>query len=250
MNIGIVGSGKIGGVVGKLWAQGGHKVRFSSRHPNTLDRLVAEAGPNASRGTIADALAFGEVILLSIPYGSVERFGHEHGARLQGKIIIETGNPYPQRDGAMAEEVRASGRGTGVWSAGWLPGARLVRGLNSVWDQTLAKEAHRPEPRVGIPLASDDAEAMAVAARLVRDAGFDPVIVRPLARARVRRRHPCLCLQHVRAGSAARPGAGVAEGGARPGKAPELRHPAAPATGRRCRSAKTTRGGWLACPAV
>ncbi len=57
-------------------------------------------------------------------------------------------------------------------------------GFNSVWDQTLAKEAHRPEPRVGVPLASDDPQALEVAAGLVRDAGFDPVLVGPLARAR------------------------------------------------------------------
>ncbi len=67
MNIGIVGSGKIGGVVGKLWARAGHNVRFSSRHPETLAGLVAEAGSTASRGTVEEALAFGEVILLSDP---------------------------------------------------------------------------------------------------------------------------------------------------------------------------------------
>jgi predicted dinucleotide-binding enzyme len=184
MNIGIVGSGKIGSVVGKLWARAGHKVRFSSRHPEQLDGLVRQAGPNGSRGTIEETLGFGEVILLSIPYGSVQRFGQEYAARLKGKVVIETGNPYPERDGAIAGEVRDSGRGTGLWSAGWLPGARLVRGFNSVWDQTLAKEARRPEPRVGVPLASDDPEALEIAARLVRDAGFDAVIVGGLARAR------------------------------------------------------------------
>ena len=183
MNIGIVGSGKIGSVVGTLWARAGHQVRFSSRHPEHLDGVVREAGPNASRGPIEDALAVGEVILLSIPYGAVQRFGQERRARLQGKVVIETGNPYPERDGAIAQEVRASGRGTGLWSAGWLPGARLVRGFNSVWDRTLAQEAHRPEPQVGVPLASDDPGALDVAAGLVRDAGFDPVIVGPLARA-------------------------------------------------------------------
>ncbi len=184
MNIGIVGSGKIGSVVGTLWARAGHKVCFSSRHPEQLDGLVHDAGPNASRATIEDALAFGDVILLSIPYGSVERFGQVHGGRLRGKVVIETGNPYPQRDGAIADEVRTSGQGTGHWSARWLPGVRLVRGFNSVWDQTLAKEAHRTEPRIGIPLASDDPKALEIAAGLVRDAGFDPVIVGPLARAR------------------------------------------------------------------
>jgi len=184
MHIGIVGSGKIGSVVGTLWARAGHKVCFTSRHPEQLDSLVRQAGPNASRGTIEEALSVGDVILLSIPHGSVQRFGQEYGRRLQGKLVIETGNPYPQRDGAIATEVRASGRGTGLWSAEWLPGTRLVRGFNSVWDQTLAKEAHRPEPRVGVPLASDDPAALEIAARLVRDAGFDPVIVGGLARAR------------------------------------------------------------------
>jgi 8-hydroxy-5-deazaflavin:NADPH oxidoreductase len=184
MNIGIIGSGHIGGVVGKLWARAGHKVLFSSRHPETLDGLVAEAGPNASRGTVEQALTFAEVILLSIPYGEVESFGRQHSQKLSGKIVIETGNPYPERDGRVAEEVRSSNLGTGVWSARWLPGTRLVRGFNSVWDKTLAKEAHRQEPRVGIPLASDDKEALKIAAHLVRDAGFDPVIVGPLWRAR------------------------------------------------------------------
>src|SRR5919201_6999230 len=158
MKIGIVGSGNIGGVGGKLWAGAGHKVLFSSRHPETLDALVAEAGANASRGAIDQALAFGEVILLSIPYGSVQAFGEEYGQKLAGKLVIETGNPYPERDGAVAEEVRASELGTGMWSGRWLPGTRLVRGFNSVWDQTLAKETRRPKPRVGIPLAGDDAD--------------------------------------------------------------------------------------------
>ncbi len=184
MNIGIVGSGKIGSVVGKLLARAGHTVRFSSRHPEQLDELVRQAGPNASRGTVEEALGFGDVILISIPYGSVQQFGREHAAQLNGKVVIETGNPYPERDGAMASEVRASGRGTGLWSAGWLRGTRLVRGFNSVWDQTLAKEAHRPEPRIGVPLASDDPGALEIAAGLVRDAGFDPVIVGGLARAK------------------------------------------------------------------
>lgn len=145
---------------------------------------MREAGPNASRGTIEEVLAFGESdpAVHSLPVGGAVR--QEYDGQLAGKIVIETGNPYPGRDGAIAEEVRASRLGTGVWSARWLPGARLVRGFNSVWDQTLEKEAHRSEPRVGIPLAADDAEALKVAADLVREAGFDPVAVGPLSRAR------------------------------------------------------------------
>jgi predicted dinucleotide-binding enzyme len=184
MKIAIIGSGRIGGVLGKLWAEAGHEVRFSSRHPDSLDRLVAESGPNASRSSIEEALAFGEVFLISIPYGSLPAFGDRYGSQLSGKIVMETGNPYPERDGEVAKRVLDSGLGTGHWSALWLPGARLVRAFNSVWDQTLAREAHRAPPRVGVPLAADDTGAAEIAAGLVRDAGFDPVLVGPLSRAR------------------------------------------------------------------
>jgi len=184
MKIAIVGSGRIGGLVGKLWAQAGHQVHFSSRHPENLDTLVAESGPNATRGTIEEALAFGQIFLISIPYGSLATFGTQYGSQLAGKIVMETGNPYPVRDGDVAHQVIDSGLGTGYWSARWLPGTRLVRAFNSVWDQTLAREAHRAPPRVGVPLAGDDADAMEIVAGLVRDAGFDPVLVGPLSRAR------------------------------------------------------------------
>jgi 8-hydroxy-5-deazaflavin:NADPH oxidoreductase len=184
MKIGILGSGKIGGLIGRLLAHAGYKVCFSSRNPEALEGLVAQAGPNASRRNIAETIAFGEVLLLSLPYGAVEKFGGEYERQLAGKIVIDPSNPYPERDGPIASEVRASKLGTGVWSARWLPGVRLVRGFNSVWDETLSKEAHRSGARIGVPLASDDIEAMQVAAELVRDAGFDPVIVGPLSRAK------------------------------------------------------------------
>ena len=184
MKIAIVGSGRIGGLVGKLWAQAGHHVRFSSRHSDGLDTLVAESGPNASRSSIKEALAFGEVVLISIPYESLPAFGEQYGSQLSGKVVMETGNPYPQRDGDVAKRVLDSGLGTGHWSARWLPGTRLVRAFNSVWDQTLAREAHRTPPRVCVPLAADDVEAAETVAGLVRDAGFDPVLVGLLSRAR------------------------------------------------------------------
>ena len=170
MKIAIIGSGRIGGLVGKLWAQAGHQVRFSSRHPDRLDALVAESRPNASRSSIEEALAFGEVFLISIPYGSLSAFGNQFGSQLSGRIVMETGNPYPERDGDVARQVLDSGLGTGRWSARWLPGARLVRAFNSVWGRMLAREAHRTPPQVGVPLAADDANAMEIVAGLVRDA--------------------------------------------------------------------------------
>jgi len=101
-----------------------------------------------------------------------------------GKVVLDTSNPYPNRDGPMVEEVTRSGRGTGPYLREWFSGVRIVRAFNTVWDRTLEREAHRAAPRVGIPLASDDAEALRTAAALVTDAGFDPVVVGPLDRSR------------------------------------------------------------------
>jgi predicted dinucleotide-binding enzyme len=177
MKIGVIGSGRIGSTVGRLLADAGHDIMFSSRHPEALDALVAEVGRSATRGSVLEAARFGEVLLISVPLNALPALGQELAGAIEGKVVLETGNPYPGRDGKVADDLIASGHGTGAFSREHLPGARVVRAFNSVWDQTLAKEAHRPEPKVGIPLAADDREALEIAARLVRDAGFDPVPV-------------------------------------------------------------------------
>jgi predicted dinucleotide-binding enzyme len=184
MKIGIVGSGQIGGLVGRLWSQAGHDVLFSSRHPQTLGELVEQAGGAARAGAPEEAITFGDVVLLSIPFVTLPDFGRRMTEVLDRKVVLDTSNPYPDRDGPMAEEVRQSGRGTGPYLREWFPGVRIVRAFNSVWDRTLAAEAHRAWPRVGIPLASDDGVALQVAATLVTEAGFDPVIVGSLDRSR------------------------------------------------------------------
>ncbi len=184
MKIGVIGSGRIGGAIGTFWARAGHQIMFSSRHPESLDSLIEHAGSSASRGTVAEAARFGDVVLISVPFKALRALGQSLAPVLRGKVVPETGNPYPDRDGDIARAVIASGRGTGPFVAEWFPGARIVRAFNTVWDKTLVKEAHRPAPRVGIPLASDDRAALEVAAGLVRDAGFDPVLVGGLDRAK------------------------------------------------------------------
>jgi predicted dinucleotide-binding enzyme len=115
---------------------------------------------------------------------SLPDLGRSLGAAMQSKVVMETGNLYPQRDGDMAQTVIDSGLGSGVWSARFLPGARVVRAFNTVWDQTLSKAiANGTGDRIGIPLAGDDAAALDVAARLVTDAGFTPVVVGALDQA-------------------------------------------------------------------
>ena len=182
MKIGIIGAGQIGGTLARLWSHAGHEVMISSRHPETLQSLAQSLGPNAKVGTPREAAVFGDVVVVSIPYGATPQLGKDLAKELAGKIVLDTGNPYPSRDGPMAEDARK--RGTGVTSAEFLPGTRLVRAFNAINASPLATEAHRKGEKIGIPLASNDAQALKVAAQLVRDAGFDPVVVGGLDRAR------------------------------------------------------------------
>jgi 8-hydroxy-5-deazaflavin:NADPH oxidoreductase len=182
MKIGIIGTGEIGGALARHWGAAGHQLLISSRHPEELQALAKEIGPNVKVGTPREAAAFGDVVLVSVPYKATPQVGRDYAAELKGKVVLDTGNPYPGRDGDMA--VRDRQRGTGVASAEYLPGTRLVRAFNAINSGPLANEAfHKPE-RLGIPLAADDAEAIKIAEQLVRDAGFDPVVVGPLSRAR------------------------------------------------------------------
>ena len=182
LKIGIIGAGHIGGTLASLWVKAGHEVLVSSRHPEQLKGLVSSLGPRARAGTPREAARFGDVVLISVPYGALPQIGRDLRTELSGKIVLDTGNPYPQRDGDMAVEARR--KGTGVSSAQFLPGVRLVRAFNAINSGDLASEAHRSGERIAIPLAGDDSQALEVAQRLVRDAGFEPVVVGPLARAR------------------------------------------------------------------
>lgn len=182
MKIGIIGTGDIGGALARHWGAAGHQLVISSRHPEQLQSLADEIGPNVRVGTAREAAAFGEVVLISVPYGATPQVGRDYAAELKGKVVLDTGNPYPSRDGDMA--VRDRKRGTGVASAEYLPGTRLVRAFNAINAGPLAQEGFRKPERLGIPLASDDAAAMKIASQLVSDAGFDPVPVGGLARAR------------------------------------------------------------------
>ena len=182
MRIGIIGSGRIGGAVGLQWAKAGHEVLFSSRHPEELTELVERAGPRARAGLPADAARFGEVVFIALPYAALPQAGTDYAPLMQGKVVIDCSNPYPRRDGPMAEE--ALRKGAGVASAEYFPGVRLVRAFNAINYQSVEQEAHRAGEKVGIPVAGDDQDALRTAAELVVDAGFDPVIVGPLVRAR------------------------------------------------------------------
>jgi 8-hydroxy-5-deazaflavin:NADPH oxidoreductase len=180
MHIGVIGSGHIGGTIGSLWVKDGHKVLFSSRHPEELKDLVAGLGELAQAGTVEQAIAFGDALFIAVPYGALPQIGQDYGAALKGKVILDACNAVPARDGTpIADEVEKEG--IGVVSQKYLPASRLVRAFNTLNYKIFASEANRPDPKLAIPIAGDDPQALQVAMALVRDAGFDPVVVGKLA---------------------------------------------------------------------
>jgi hypothetical protein len=181
LRIGIIGAGTMGGPIGLAWAQAGHQVLYSSRNPDQLMDLVQAAAPRASAGYPDAAAFFGDVVLLAVPPSAIEQLGRDYGHLMQGKIVIDITNPRLDRDGPITNEWLAMG--TGLAMAQYLPGVRLVKAFNTLSARMLENPAPNGE-RIGIPVAGDDAEARNVAAALVRDAGFEPVIVGPLARAK------------------------------------------------------------------
>lgn len=182
IKIGIIGAGHIGGTIGELWVKADHPVFFSSRHPEELKDLVARLGRLAQSGTVDQAIAFGDVVFIAVPYGALPDIGKQYGKALAGKIVLDANNAVASRDGPIADEAERDG--VGLTSQKYLPGTRLVRAFNTLGYMIFAREANRPAPRLAVPIAGDDSEAVQVAAGLVRDAGFDPVEVGKLADAR------------------------------------------------------------------
>lgn len=183
--VGIVGSGNIGGNLGILLAKAGCEVFFSSRHPENLQGLVEAAGPTARAGMVDEAIAFGDVVILSVPLKAYRELDDETRQALKGKVVIDTSNPYPERDGAMAVEARQDPGGMGSVVARLLPGARIVRAFNSVYFEDLKKTVNKNGEKIGIPIASDDQEALDAAVELAQRAGLDPVVVGGLRSSKV-----------------------------------------------------------------
>jgi predicted dinucleotide-binding enzyme len=179
MRIGVVGAGSLGGTVGRVLAQAGYEVKFSSRHPEELAAMARELGPRASVGTPREAAEFGRVLLFAVPYEALPQLGRDLKDDIRGKVVLDACNTSSKTDRALVREVQANG--AGLTSAKLLPGTRLVRAFSAV-DATQVEASFKHErEKLGVPLAGDDAEAIQIAAQLVRDAGCEPVIVGNLA---------------------------------------------------------------------
>ncbi|MFG1433327.1 NAD(P)-binding domain-containing protein [Xanthobacter sp. V2C-8] len=192
MKIGIIGAGFVGRAIGKLAVRAGYQVMLSnSRGPQTLFSL--KYGVGCEIGTVDEAVAFGDIMVVAIPlmvYRSVPV------GPLAGKIVIDTDNYYPDRDGRIAE-LDAKATTTSELLAAHLPQSRIVKAFNAITMNDL--EAHgrpigSPERRA-LPVAGDDADAKAIAVELYEAFGFDAVDAGPLAEGwRFERGTPAYCV--------------------------------------------------------
>lgn len=183
MRIGVIGSGSLGGTVGRAWVRAGHQVMFSSRNPEELKAMAESLGPLASVGTPQQAAAFGEVVLTALPYSALPAIGRDLAPQLRGKIVIDASNPTLWNDPVLMRQ--ASRDGVGATSAKLLPGTRLVRAFSAVNATAIAASSEGRRGTLAIPIASDDQAALAVVSQLVRDARCAPVITGNLASSRV-----------------------------------------------------------------
>ena len=148
----------------------------------TVRLLAVGVDHRSAPALVREALAFGDVVLIAVPYGAYPQISKDYAQEFKGKTVIDAGNAVPARDGEIAKEARENG--IGMTSAKYLAGARIVRAFNTLNYRRLTSISNRPEGRIAIPMAGDDKDALAVVSTLVRDAGFDPVIIGPLERAK------------------------------------------------------------------
>lgn len=178
LKIGIIGSGNVGSALGAVWVKAGHDVMFSSRHLEHDQSLAASLGDGARAGTPREAAAFGDVLIVSVPYGALPDVGKDLADLIKGKLVIDTCNPFPQRDGEIANWARE--KGAGLAAAELLPGARIVRAFNAIGAASMGS-AYQEPGRIGMPIAGDDSHAVEVASRLIREIGYEPVLIGGLA---------------------------------------------------------------------
>lgn len=170
MRIGIVGAGHIGGGVANQLARAGHQVKLSfSRDRAALDELAVRIGPSASIGSPADAVGFGGVVVISVPW-SMLPLALEQCGPLDGKIVIDTTNQFGD------PPLPAEGETAAAFNAARMPGARYCKSFNTLTAAFQAEASLRDgDERVVQWLCGDDAAAKDVVAGLIRDAGFAPV---------------------------------------------------------------------------
>ena len=172
MKIGIIGAGSIGGNAAKLFVAAGHEIAIAnSREPETLADLVAEIGGSAKAVTASEAAEFGEIVFVSIPLGKIGDLPTNGTA---GKIVIDSNNYYPDRDGQIAE-LDSNEKTSSELLAEHLEGAKIVKAFNTIWFEHLKTQGNKDLPleqRRVIFVAGDDKDAKKTVANLIEEIGF------------------------------------------------------------------------------
>jgi predicted dinucleotide-binding enzyme len=177
--IGLIGAGHIGSQLARLAVANGYDVVASnSRGPQTLSALVAELGPKARAATPAEAAAAGDLVVVTIP---LKNYRDVPVAPLAGKIVIDTNNYYPQRDGHIPELDNESTTTAELLQA-HLPKSKVVKAFNHLYAASLTTDGQPADTtnRRALAIAGDDEAAKAAVARLIDQFGFDVVDVGPL----------------------------------------------------------------------
>lgn len=182
LKIAMIGAGREGSALGGLFVKAGHPVMFATRHPEQLKSLTDNLGALAQAGTVEQAIAFGDVVVVVVPYPAIEQIGKDYASALAKKpLVIDVSNPIARRDGEDVVKWVNDQGGAGLASQKWLPGARIVRAFNAIGSTRLPELAHRQGDPVGVPIAGDDQAAIDLASKLIREIGFEPVLVGGLA---------------------------------------------------------------------
>jgi len=178
--IGLIGSGHIGSTVARLAVDAGHDVVLSnSRGPETLTDLVGELGPRARAATAAEAAAAGDIVVVTVPLKAYREVPVEP---LRGKVVIDTNNYYPQRDGHIAGLDDESMTVSELLQA-HLPESRVVKAFNNIYFahlRALARPSGSPD-RSALAIAGDDAAAKEIVTQFLDSIGYDAYDVGPLA---------------------------------------------------------------------
>jgi predicted dinucleotide-binding enzyme len=175
MRIGIIGSGHIGSTLARLFVKAGHEIGIRHAHdPATLEGFVNQLGDKGCTCTPEEAADFGEIVVVAIPFGNYRELPAE---KLAGKIVIDTNNYYPDRDGHIPE-LDSDKLTSSELLQRHLPKARIVKAFNTIrWDHLLehGEAAISSRRHIGIPIAGDDVQAKRKVAELIEGMGFEAV---------------------------------------------------------------------------
>lgn len=181
LSVAVLGAGPVGRTVGRRWAAAGHRVAFGSRHPLRLAPFVDELGARARADTWVGAVRDADLVLLAVAHEGVPDVLAAVRDHLHDAVLVDATNPMGLDEYGRIVSTLQGGLTQGSWTAAQLPGTRVVRAFSHVMDEVLDSRGRTQPLFWGMGVAGDDADAVRLTERLVRDTGFEPVHVGTLA---------------------------------------------------------------------